>query len=88
MYTHALAPPPLHAHCDCGVRLIPGLTLSCKIRYTRSKRRYRFFVVTCLVCSRLQKHSGLLNESRRVEKPVLLLRKPKKKELSLFSFMS
>ncbi|PVH22827.1 hypothetical protein CXQ85_002551 [Candidozyma haemuli] len=81
------------SHCSaCGTFLIPGLTSSTRIKYTKGKSgRSRKLDITCLVCSYVRSEDCLLNRKRAVtpqnDTGVSKSKKKKKKNSNLSSLL-
>lgn len=63
IYNSGVTPPATHSHCDaCGIRHLPGLTSSTRIKFTKGKARSRMLCVTCLVCQHTRTEKCLLDK--------------------------
>lgn len=85
--------PTIRSHCDnCGTFLLPGLTSSTRIKYTKGKSgRSRELRTTCLVCSHVRVNDCLINAKRREVTPqnqsTGVPKKKKKKKSNLSSLL-
>lgn len=62
--------PRLKSSCDaCGIFLIPGITSSTRIKYTKTRQgRTRSLTTKCLVCFHIRRENCLLDR-KRIESP-------------------
>lgn len=74
--------PRPRSHCDnCGTFLIPGLTSSTRIKYSKTiSGRSRVLETHCLICSRVRSEDCLLNRKRTVTPQNPSTGAPKKKK--------
>lgn len=95
-HDHALSAHAENAHCThCGIMLIPGLTASIRIKYTKkgsgvlAPGRLRTLVVTCGHCSHQHQVCTLVNRRKATAPaPAPDKKKKKKKNSELASLLA
>lgn len=88
IYNTGITPPRADAHCDaCGIMHVPGLTLSTRISYLKSKKaRSRTLHITCLVCRHIRVEKCLL-DAKPVQEIKVKVSKGKKKRSDLSALL-